>query len=178
MAGRDRATAFLALGSNLGDREAELAEALDRLAERMEVVAVSPVYESEPAGYADQPRFLNLVARVETELAPPALLDAVQAVERRMGRERSFRDAPRIIDIDILLYDDVRMTTDALTLPHPRMNRRAFVLRPLADLAPELRIPGIGSVRDALRMDKLEGATTPFTPGPRLAGWVGTGTHG
>ncbi len=178
MAGRDRATAFLALGSNLGDREGHLAGALDRLAERMAVIAVSPVYESEPAGYADQPRFLNLVARVETALDPPALLDAVQAVERRMGRERSFRDAPRIIDIDILLYDDVRMATDALTLPHPRMHRRAFVLRPLADLAAGLRIPGIGSVRDALRMDELEGAATPVTPGPRLAGWVGTGTNG
>ncbi len=166
-------TVYLGLGSNLGDREGHLADALERLAERVEVREVSPVYESEPAGYHDQPRFLNLVARVDTGLGPAALLEHIHDLERGMGRERVFRDAPRIIDIDILLYDDIRMSTESLTLPHPRMLRREFVLRPLADLDPGLELDA-GPVHALLQADDLVGATEPYRPRARLARWTGS----
>lgn len=165
--------AYLGLGSNLGDREAALAEALEHLAEQVAIEEVSPVYESEPAGYLHQPYFLNLVVRIRTDLESTKLLDVVQGVERAMGRERTFRNAPRLIDIDILLYDDVKRAGPGLELPHPRMTDRDFVLRPLADLAPELELAG-GTVATLLE-SATHGRATLYRPGPDLARWTGQG---
>lgn len=102
---------------------------------------MSSVYESEPVGYADQPTFWNMVARLRTVLSPDGLLNTLIEIEEGMGRQRTFRNAPRIIDLDILLYDDVACSDPGLTLPHPRMAERAFVLRPLVELAPDLVDP-------------------------------------
>lgn len=143
---------FLSLGSNLGDRRATLEEALTRLnaAGSVKVRRRSSLYETAPVGKTDQPQFLNLVAEVETGLAPEALLDVTQRIEREHGRTRDARWGPRTLDIDILLYDDVSMDTERLTLPHPEMTRRRFVLEPLAEIAPEAVLPDGRSVRGLL----------------------------
>ncbi len=150
-------TVYLGLGTNLGDRESNLREALRRLAELVRIEAVSSVYESEPVGFRAQPDFWNLVVRVHTELGPRALLVAIQEIERAMGRRPSFRNAPRVIDIDILLYDDVQLDLPELTIPHPRMLERAFVLVPLAELAPDLELPGLGIVAELARIAGTDG---------------------
>ena len=116
------------------------------LGDRVDVRAISSVYETEPVGYADQPNFCNMVAAIETQLTPDELLAELLAVEQAMGRQRTFRNAPRIIDMDVLLFDDVVQTTDHLTLPHPRMTERAFVLRPLVELNPDLVHPTSGQL--------------------------------
>lgn len=150
---------YLGLGTNLGDRRVNLREAVARLRQVAEVEALSSIYESEPVGYADQPRFWNLVARVVTQLAPQELLAKLTGIEQAMGRLRSFRNAPRIIDLDILLYGDLVLSEPGLQLPHPRMTERAFVLRPLAELAPALRDPRTGALyRDLLERGKFEKA--------------------
>jgi len=128
---------YLGLGANLGDRRASLARALDLLSLNGEVVRVSGLYEAEPIGYAGQPRFLNAVALVRTSLSPRRLLAFVKGIERAMGRAPSFRNAPRPIDIDILLYGETTVDSSELTVPHPRMHERAFALAPLAEIAPE-----------------------------------------
>lgn len=133
---------YLALGSNQGDRLALLREALDLLAPAIAVSAGSPVYETAAAYVEDQPPFLNCVVSAETGLAPAALLAALKAIEHELGRRAGRRYGPRPIDLDILLYDDLMLETSELTIPHPRMAERAFVLVPLADLAPALRPPG------------------------------------
>ncbi|HEX7049181.1 MAG TPA: 2-amino-4-hydroxy-6-hydroxymethyldihydropteridine diphosphokinase [Longimicrobiales bacterium] len=160
---------YLGLGTNLGDREAHLREALRRLRAVVAIDAVSSVYQSEPVGYRAQPDFWNLVVRGRTELAPEALLEATRAIERAMGRRPSFRNAPRVIDIDLLFYDDVRMATPSLVLPHPRLIDRAFVLRPLVELDPELRHPGTGE-RLAEVLSRARGLerTEVLFPGSRL----------
>ncbi len=133
---------YLGLGSNLGDREANLRAALERLSgPGLRVLRVSPVYETEPVGYADQRSFLNLVAEAETELFPKQLLSRIAVIERALGRVRNMRNGPRTIDIDILLYGSAVVRSTELEIPHPRMAERRFVLAPLADLAPELRHP-------------------------------------
>jgi 2-amino-4-hydroxy-6-hydroxymethyldihydropteridine diphosphokinase len=135
-------TAAIALGSNLpshfGDRSANLHEALRQLEALGKVTATSGFHDTDPVGYADQPRFLNAVALLETELPPLDLLRALLAIEHAMGRDRSTAPSkgPRIIDLDLLLYGDVVMQTPELTLPHPAMHERAFVLAPLAEIAP------------------------------------------
>ncbi len=131
--------ACLGLGANLGDRAAQLAEALLRLdaVDGIHLVAVSPVYRSAPWGVEDQPDFLNLCVRIETGLAPLALLAACKAVETAMGRQVRERWGPREIDVDVLLMASAAMETPELTLPHPRMFQRRFVLAPLADLVPD-----------------------------------------
>ena len=134
-------TVYLGLGTNLGDRGANLGEALRRLRGFLSITAVSSVYESEPVGFTDQPEFWNLVVRAETELPAAQLMQELIAVEHAMGRERTFRNAPRVIDIDILLYDDVVTTAGDLQIPHPRMHQRAFVLKPLLEIAPEVVQP-------------------------------------
>lgn len=159
---------YLGLGSNLDDREAQLREALARLPESVRVMAMSGVYETEPVGFTNQPSFLNAVARVETALEPAALLEVCAAVESAMGRQRSFPDAPRTIDIDLLLYGDTVMDGPGLTLPHPRMLDRAFVLAPLAELAPAKRHPRTGrSIREHLEEVAVAGVERLFD-GARL----------
>lgn len=130
--------AYVGLGANLGDREAALREAVGRLrtAEGVDVRRLSPVYETEPVGYTEQPAFLNMVAAIGTTLPPADLLELLLDIERQMGRVRTIRWGPRIIDLDLLLYGEVRMTSERLTLPHPRMGERAFVLVPLRDVWP------------------------------------------
>jgi 2-amino-4-hydroxy-6-hydroxymethyldihydropteridine diphosphokinase len=132
---------YLALGSNLGDRRANLRAAVEALAPVARLLAASPVYETPPWGYLDQPDFLNQVVQVETDLPPKELLDYVKGVETRLGRTESARYGPRKIDVDILFYDDLILDEPGLTIPHPRMQGRAFVLVPLADLAPDLLHP-------------------------------------
>jgi 2-amino-4-hydroxy-6-hydroxymethyldihydropteridine diphosphokinase len=129
----------LGLGSNVGDREANIRAAVAGLAAwpGVSVTRVSSLYETAPVGYVDQADFLNAVACVETALPPEELLAACLAVEKGLGRERKVRWGPRTIDIDVLLYDDVVMATPALTLPHPRLHERCFVLVPLAEVAPD-----------------------------------------
>ncbi|MBK9710834.1 MAG: 2-amino-4-hydroxy-6-hydroxymethyldihydropteridine diphosphokinase [Kouleothrix sp.] len=133
---------YLALGSNLGDRRANLRAAVERLAPHVAVEQVSSVYETEPAYVLDQPRFLNAALRGRTELEPAALLALLKQIERGLGRVAGPRFGARVIDLDILVYDDLVMATDELTVPHPRLAERPFVLVPLAEIAPRLTPPG------------------------------------
>ncbi|MBD0290198.1 MAG: 2-amino-4-hydroxy-6-hydroxymethyldihydropteridine diphosphokinase [Thermoleophilia bacterium] len=145
--------AYIGLGSNLGNRRRYLERALARLdAEAgIDVVAVSSVRETDPVGYLEQPRFLNAVAALETTLSPRELLDALLGVERSLGRQRAGpRFGPRTIDLDLLLYGDEQVDEGALTVPHPRLAERRFVLEPLAELAPDLALPDGRRVRDLL----------------------------
>lgn len=132
--------AYLGLGTNVGERGENLREALRRIARMAEIRKVSSVYETEPVGFRDQADFWNLVACIRTDLPAVQLMHALIGIEQDMGRERTFRNAPRIIDIDILLYDDVRLETGELQIPHPRLTERAFVLKPLVEIAPQLAI--------------------------------------
>jgi len=147
------ATAYIALGANLEDPAAQVRAGFAALAAlpQTRLIARSSLYRSAPVGYADQPDFVNAVAAVETALAPRALLDALLAIERAQGRVRSFANAPRKLDLDVLLYDDVQLHEPGLTVPHPRMHERAFVLVPLAEIAPRCVVPGRGTVADLLR---------------------------
>ena len=140
--------AYVGLGANLGDREATMRRAIELLGrDGIEVVAVSEFRETDPVGYVDQPRFLNAVVAVETELTPRELLDRLLAVERELGRTRAGpRYGPRTIDLDLLLYGDEVVDEPGLTVPHPRLAERRFALEPLADLDPGLTIPGAGRV--------------------------------
>jgi len=133
------AVAYVGLGSNLGAREAALAEAVRRLdaLEFARVTDVSPLYETDPVGYTEQPPFLNMVCRIVTEGSPEALLSATLGIEQELGRTRDVRWGPRTIDIDILLYDDMTIQTPTLTVPHPRLAERSFVLVPLLDVMRE-----------------------------------------
>lgn len=133
---------YLGVGTNLGDRMENLRAALVRLEPSMRVQSVSSVYETEPWGVTDQPRFLNLVVEGETELEPLALLDALKRTEREMGRGPGERYGPRVIDLDILLYDNLEFRSDRLEIPHPRLAERRFVLVPLAEIAPDIIHPG------------------------------------
>ena len=135
------AVVYLGLGSNLGDRQAHLAEALQRLRGHVRIERVSPVYETEPLHVTDQPRFLNLAVRGVTILDPEALLAAIKRIEDRMGRHPGERYGPRPIDVDILFFDDRVIRTEVLEVPHPRIPERGFVLVPLHDIAPDLRHP-------------------------------------
>lgn len=134
-------TLYLALGTNLGDRPANLRAAVAALPPAVRVTAVSPIYETPPWGFTDQPAFLNMAVRGKTNLPPLALLDFLKTLETDLGRRQSFRWGPRLIDLDILFYADLTLDTPPLTLPHPRLHERAFVLIPLADIAPALVHP-------------------------------------
>lgn len=137
-------TAFLGLGSNVGDRRAHLAHALHRLDTLSELTGVSSVWETDPVGYEDQRRFLNLVVRIVTRASPRELLRRTREIERERGRERRFRNAPRTLDIDLLLYGDRVVDEEGLEIPHPRMPERAFVVVPLLELDSGLVDPRTG----------------------------------
>jgi 2-amino-4-hydroxy-6-hydroxymethyldihydropteridine diphosphokinase len=141
-------TAFIGIGSNLGDRETHLRTALDRLAadEGIEVVAVSRLRETEPVGPVEQGPFLNGAVQVTTDLPPRELLARLLDVEERLGRVRGERFGPRTIDLDLLVYGDEIVDEPGLSVPHPRLPERRFALEPLAELAPALVVPGRGSV--------------------------------
>ncbi|WP_148717309.1 2-amino-4-hydroxy-6-hydroxymethyldihydropteridine diphosphokinase [Chitinolyticbacter meiyuanensis] len=142
------ARAFIALGANLGRPVVQLERALELIAllPQSWLVKHSRLYSSAPVGFAEQPDFVNAVAELETQLTPDALMESLFAIEALLGRMRTFKNAPRTLDLDLLLYDDLMVKTTDLTLPHPRMHERAFVLVPLAEIAPDLAIPGHGMV--------------------------------
>lgn len=178
MTGRPAPSArvVVGIGANLDEPLAQLATAVRALAGVMEVEAVSSVYRTEPVGFRDQPDFLNLVVVGRTALEPGALLARLHEIEAGMGRRRTFRDAPRVIDLDLLDYEGVLARTPALTLPHPRMAERGFVLQPLDEAAPGWRHPETGeSARELLsRAGTLERVERvgplPGWGAPRIAG--------
>ncbi len=142
---------YLALGTNLGDRLANLRTAIAALTHAVTVLAESPVYETPPWGVMDQPDFLNMVLKGSTHLASPALLVHLKRLETQLGRAPSIRYGPRLIDVDILFYDDLVLNTTDLIIPHPRLHERAFVLVPLMDLAPDFVHPVFGkTIRELL----------------------------
>ena len=145
--------AWVGLGSNLAAPRKQLESALAGLAAlpATRVLRVSSFYRTAPVGYAGQPDFINAVAAIETGLAPRALLEALLDIERRHGRIRTIANGPRTLDLDLLLHGDQRIDEPGLTLPHPRMHERAFVMVPLAEIAPELAIPGRGVAADLAR---------------------------
>ncbi|MGM9562434.1 MAG: 2-amino-4-hydroxy-6-hydroxymethyldihydropteridine diphosphokinase [Phascolarctobacterium sp.] len=150
-------TAYIALGSNLGDKEENLRRALELLEEHgVEVVKVSTFICTEPYGVTDQPQFLNAVCQVRTSLEPLALLHTLLGIEQEMGRVRLRHWGERNIDLDLLLYEDVVMDTPELKLPHPDMQNRDFVLLPLAEIAPELKHPTIGKSIQKLKEELIE----------------------
>lgn len=138
-------TVYLCLGSNLGEREENLCQALKLLSLKVNIDEVSSIYETEPVGYKEQPLFLNLACRITTNLPPDKLLHLAKEIETRMGRVPSEQiNSPRLIDIDILFYNNKIMETENLTIPHPRLKDRAFVLIPLNEIAPGLAHPKLG----------------------------------
>jgi len=138
---REKVTVFLGLGSNLGDRSKNISEAVRLLMKNNKVVKVSSFYETRPVGYTEQPDFINAVCQIITTSTPEELLIMVKKIENDMGRIPGKTNGPRIIDIDILLYEDKTMNTATFTIPHPRMTERFFVLIPLAEIAPEMIHP-------------------------------------
>jgi 2-amino-4-hydroxy-6-hydroxymethyldihydropteridine diphosphokinase len=144
--------AFVGIGSNLQEPRRQVERAFEELAQmpQTRLVKTSSLYRSAPLGYASQPAFVNAAAELETALQPMRLLEALQAIETRHGRERSFANAPRTLDLDLLLYGEQELNEPSLTVPHPRLHERAFVLRPLVELEPGLSIPGRGAAQDYL----------------------------
>lgn len=158
--------AYVGLGSNLADPAAQVVQALEALdiLPQTRLLKQSSLYRSAPVGYLNQPDFINAVAQVETELSPRALLDALLALELEYGRTREFQNAPRTLDLDVLMYDDLVHHEHGLTVPHPQMHLRAFVLQPLLEIAPDCVIPGVGAAADAMtacagqQLERLENA--------------------
>ena len=144
--------AYIGIGSNLEDPRAQVLRAFDELAElpQTRVAARSSLYRTAPVGHADQPDFINAVAALDTQLPADALLRELQAIEARHRRKRSFPNAPRTLDLDLLLYGDARIDTPGLSVPHPRMHERAFVLQPLVEIAPQVQIPRRGAASQCL----------------------------
>lgn len=139
--GQKKHVVFLSLGTNLGDRIANLRSAVHALESAMTVRQESKIYETPPWGFEDQGAFLNMVVRTDTDVEPEALLELIKKIEVDLGRERSFHWGPRLIDIDILFYDDLVLNAPSIILPHPHIQERAFVLVPLADIAPDFIHP-------------------------------------
>lgn len=143
-ANRDKVTAYLGLGSNMGDRRGNIMRSLELLEAHgaIEVTGVSGFFETDPVGYLDQDDFINAAAGIKTSLTPMELLGVIQEIETRLGRERNIRFGPRTIDMDILLFGKISLSLPELEIPHPRMTERAFVLLPLMDVAPDNILPG------------------------------------
>jgi 2-amino-4-hydroxy-6-hydroxymethyldihydropteridine diphosphokinase len=133
---------YLSLGTNLGDKESNLESALRLLSEKVKILKTSSLYDTEPVGFKEQPWFLNMVVKGDTELSPRELLCFTQSIESELKRTKTIINGPRIIDVDILLYDDEEIETENLTIPHPRMLQRAFVMVPLYEISPDLMIFG------------------------------------
>jgi len=151
-------TVYLSLGSNLGDRRANLRNAIGKLLNFGKLLAVSSFFETEPVEFLEQPWFLNCAVAIQTELKAEDLLKEVMAIEREMGRQRTQPKGPRTIDIDILLFGKAVLRTQQLTLPHPAMHERRFVLEPLAEIAPEVQHPVLKkTVRELLRRVPKDG---------------------
>lgn len=150
---------FLGLGSNLGDRHIHLNKAASALkhVDHVKVIWASPVYESEPYGKKDQPKFLNAAVEIETTLGPDALLDEVKAIERKLGRSTTERWGPREIDIDVLLYDGLVFESERITVPHPELEKRRFALVPLREIAPDVVHPVSGLTIEELAAACAEG---------------------
>lgn len=152
-------TAYVALGANLGDPASTIRAAFGALANLPEsrVIRCSSLYRTTPIGNIEQPEFINAVAKLETTLAPESLLDALLEIETRFGRRRAEKNGPRTLDLDLLLYNDLELHLPRLHLPHPRLHLRAFVLHPLAEIAPEIFIPGRGSIAAWLPAVAIQG---------------------
>lgn len=154
-------TIYIGLGANLGDRMENIRQALVRLSKGVSIETLSSIYETEPWGYAEQPRFLNAVCRGLTHLDPRGVLSLAKEIELSLGRSTGFPNAPRPIDIDILLYDDIVVESPELTIPHPRLGERAFVMVPLVEIAPGLIHPLTGKTLREMLLDmgRVEGVT-------------------
>jgi 2-amino-4-hydroxy-6-hydroxymethyldihydropteridine diphosphokinase len=149
---------YIALGSNLGDRIANLTAAIKAMKPNVHPRKCSPVYETPPWGYSDQPKFLNQVIEAETDLSPESLLEYLKKIEVNIGRRETFRYGPRVIDLDIIFFDGEVIDSPPLIIPHPRLEERSFVLLPLADLAPDYRHPILGdSVMEMLSKVETKG---------------------
>jgi 2-amino-4-hydroxy-6-hydroxymethyldihydropteridine diphosphokinase len=144
--------AYVGIGSNLGEPAGQVESAFEELGRirHTSLAARSSVYRSQPVGYADQPEFFNAVAALQTTLEPLELLRELQAIEARHGRRRSFSNAPRTLDLDLLLHGQAVVRSPELTVPHPRMHQREFVLKPLTEIAPDIEIPGVGAAKARL----------------------------
>lgn len=157
---RKGSLAYMSLGSNMGNREHLLREAIVQLHQHLaiDVVGCSSLYETDPVGYTEQPPFINMTIAVNTFLTPQDLLKAMLTVEQNLGRIRHFQNGPRTIDLDLLLYEGVEMQTEQLTLPHPRMHERSFVLIPLIELMETIRVNVSDIISDSmLRCDGKDG---------------------
>ena len=152
-------TAYIALGSNLQQPSEQIKKAFSELKSlpKTRLIKQSSLYRTAPVGYDNQPDFINAVAQVETALTPRELLRALLALEAKHGRERPFPNAPRVLDLDLLLYGTMAMTTEELTLPHPRMHERGFVLMPLAEIAPDLVLHRYGKVSTLAKASERQG---------------------
>ncbi|MBU6468072.1 MAG: 2-amino-4-hydroxy-6-hydroxymethyldihydropteridine diphosphokinase [Betaproteobacteria bacterium] len=141
---------FIGLGSNLEEPEQQLKQAIHALAntKNCKLIHTSPFYLTKPVGYLNQPDFINAVVEIDTSLSPKELLKEIQHIEQQHGRVRTFQNAPRTLDLDILAFDQLRYQDDELTIPHPRMHNRAFVLIPFNDIAGDFELPGLGKVND------------------------------
>ena len=146
------ARAYIGIGANLGDAPAQVRQAIEALGqiEQTSLIRASSLYRTAPVGFLDQPDFINAVVAVDTELDAHRLLAGLRQIEIQYGRVRTFKDAPRTLDLDLLLYEDAQFADDVLAVPHPRMHERAFVLVPLAEIAPDVIIPAKGPVGDWL----------------------------
>lgn len=144
------ATIYIGIGGNLGDRAGLLARAVEQLSAAFGPIEMSSLYETEPVGYADQPQYLNAVVRAKSSLEPHEILAILQQIELDLGRVRSFPSAPRTVDLDFLFYDGLVLDSDDLTLPHPRLHERFFVLVPLAEIAPNLVHPRLRQTASAM----------------------------